>query len=223
MKEVAERSLKKKRGRSVSPTKANSLFEDSVGDTSKEFGYKTPKKARKVPPTTAIVSNTIDDKSPQKNNDPEDHDNLNNVSNETLNSKENSNQSEKSPIKKSKKKDNDVTLFGFDDSENVDQENVSPIKNVRRTRARGLRAKSRVLQEINTLSGPTRAVLPKAKFVNSEVVEKLYDQLKSAEPAPVLREKQKDCEAANVDESSDDDGQSVHLFEDIELIHHMKV
>lgn len=232
MKEVAERSLKKKRGRSISPTKTNSLFEDIASDTSKEFGYKTPKKPRKEPPATSVVSNTSNDKSSEKSMEKDSsdhieiHENLNEISNETSDTKENSNQSEKSPTKKSKKKDKDVTLFGFDDSENIDQENVSPVKNMRHTKARGLRAKSRVLQEINTLSGPTRAVLPVAKLASSEVVEKLYDEMKSAEEAPLppLPEKQNcDVNAANDQESSDDDGQSVHLFEDIELVHHMKV
>lgn len=103
---------------------------------------------------------------------------------------------------------------------------MSPIKNVHQTRARGLRSKSRaVLQEINAFSGPTRAILPvtaKLKLPSSDVVEKMYEQLKSAEHAPALPENRVDESATN-DEPSSDDDHSVHLFEDIELVHHMKV
>lgn len=210
MREVAERSLKKKRGRSISPTKANSLFEDTTN-----FGYKTPKKARKekIAPHTPNRSN---DRSCEKETNHDNSENHNEFSNENPNLEEKS-------IRKSKK-NKDGTFFGFDES--YDQENVSPIKNVHQTRARGLRSKSRaVLQEINAFSGPTRAILPvtaKLKLPSSDVVEKMYEQLKSAEHAPALPENRVDESATN-DEPSSDDDHSVHLFEDIEVVHHMKV
>lgn len=223
MREVAERSLKKKRARSISPTKANSLFEDM---SNTNIGYKTSKKEKKETVLyTPNASNSSND-SCQKENSNENNENSN-ENNE--NSNPNSNHNEESPTKKSKKKED--IFFGFDESENYDQENVSPVKNIQHTRARGLQAKSRaVLQEINALSGPTRAVLPvtvKSKLPSSEAVEKLYDQLKSAYDAPQFPEKEKvgDETAANDEPSlsDDDDSQSMHLFEDIEVVHHLKV
>lgn len=202
IKEVAERSAKKReRGKSSTPTKANSLFEDISSATN--FGYKTPKKARR----DKVVSTP-------------------NVSNESNKStEETSKESDKSEKQKQKekKKDKDCTYFGFDDSEN--QENAAPIK-APNERVRALRPRARaVLQEINS-QGPTRSILPVGKkLASSDVVDRMYEQLKSAEIAPQFPEKDtaKEICTTNVDDVMDTDEQSVHLFEDIELVHHLKV
>lgn len=128
-------------------------------------------------------------------------------------------------------KENDQ-FFGFDDSEN--QENVSPMKKDDQ-RVRSLRPRARaVLKEINSMTGPSRAnvnipLAAKTTFApNSEAANKLFDELKPAAEAPQLPEKEVDNSAAtdpswqeSVEEDADED--SVHLFEDIDVVHHLKV
>ncbi|XP_063367459.1 inner centromere protein A-like [Cydia amplana] len=204
IKEVVEKqSNRKKRGASATPTKANSLF-DMPNITSRSVA--TPRKETSGASNNS-AENEICDNKPQKRK--------NNVDNNPT------------PAKLPRK-DNENTLFGFDDSGNQDQENVSPVK-VNNNRLRSLRSRSgAVLKEINKQTGPMRAELPaamKAKLPpSSEAVEKIYDHMKSAADAPVLLDKQGDAEVTNVEmaDGLEDDSQSVHLFEDIELIHHLK-
>lgn len=214
MREAAEKSAnKKKRWRSPSPTKANSLFDDITNMTN-DCGIMTPKKAKKTAKdTTPNVSSSID----------------------KSNNKENSNQSsDKSvtPAEAEKKKDKDLSYFGFDDSENLDQENISPVKKKTKTKTRGLRSRT-VLQDFNAQVGPTRAVIPvaaKTKLVSSKA-EQLFDKptvdaLEIPE-TETSKEPVNDTVTTNPDDPSwhddDDDSQSVHLFEDIEAVHYAKV
>lgn len=128
---------------------------------------------------------------------------------------------------KTSKKGNDI-YFGFDDSE-VDQENVSPSKTIDAQKVRALRPRARaVLKEIN-VQGPTRAVLPLAvKSKDSERVNRLYEEMKSATEAPVFPDKdalqtEPVVETTDIDLTDTGDSQSVHLFEDIEFAHHLNV
>ncbi|XP_063628117.1 nucleolar protein dao-5-like [Cydia splendana] len=202
IKEVCEKkSNRKKRGASATPTKANSLFDMSNVTRS----VATPRKETSGASNKSAENEISDHNKPQKRK--------NNVDNNPT------------PAKLPRK-NNENTLFGFDDSEN--QENVSPVK-VDNNRLRSLRSRSgAVLKEINKQTGPMRAELPaamKAKLApSSEAVEKIYDQIKSAADAPVLLDKQGDAEVTNVEmaDGLEDDSQSVHLFEDIELVHHLK-
>ncbi|KAJ8713888.1 hypothetical protein PYW08_007508 [Mythimna loreyi] len=236
IKEMAEKSAKKKRGRSVSPAKA---IYQGVVDVNIAANNKSAKK----------VSDKADTVAPPSNNTSEELTSGNEVSTDKENSKEerrtrkhknNENSKEDRPTRKRKnnenicdipaksprkQKDKDCTFFGFDDSENQD-ENVSPVKiNNNPIRGRLLRTRSKaVLQEIN---GPTRAVLPvaaKTKIVtSSEAVNKVYEGLKSGADAPVFPENNVEDNVTNIEELDvNDDSQSVHLFEDIEVVHHLK-
>lgn len=213
IKEVAEKKAKKKQGRSVSPSKA---------------------KTTELPNKTVEVNMTSVEQTDKADN--------NSVSPEVLKPIETSNESDSTKQKRklrkhkndenicnrpakspNKQKDKDCTYFGFDDSEN--QENVSPTKVQVEPTSRSLRLKARAaLQEIN---GPTRAALPiaaKSKPVaSSEAVTKVYEGLKSAEDAPVFPEKNVENNFTDLEELAADDSQSVHLFEDIEVVHHLKV
>ncbi|XP_063387512.1 nucleolar protein dao-5-like [Cydia fagiglandana] len=202
IKEVCEKkSNRKKRGASATPTKANSLFD--MSNVTRNVA--TPSKETSGASNNSADNEISDHNKPQK--------------------RKNNDDNNPTPAKLPRK-DNENTLFGFDDSEN--QENVSPVK-VNNNRLRSLRSRSgAVLKEINKQTGPMRAELPaamKAKLApSSEAVEKIYDQMKSAADAPVLLHKQGDAEVTNVEmaDGLEDDSQSVHLFEDIELVHHLK-
>lgn len=209
MKEVAERNANKKKRRRSQTSRP--IFDDITGNSNE--AYKSPKKAKitkDFTPNTSINTNTSKDQESSSN-----------ISHKTL-----------SPDKKKNSKD--CTYFGFDETENIDQENVSPVKVNPNPKTRVLRSRN-VLQELNTQPMPTRAAKPvsaKAKMTSSEVVEQLYDQLKSAENAqlPVnenAKELGDNTGATNVDDLSlcedNEDSQSVHLFEDIEVVHHLKV
>ncbi|XP_063539280.1 uncharacterized protein LOC134748425 [Cydia strobilella] len=204
IKEVVEKkSNRKKRGASATPSKANSLF-DISNVISRSVA--TPRKETSGVSNNSAENETCDRNKPQKRK--------NNVDNNPT------------PAKLPRK-DNENTLFGFDDSDNQDQENVSPVKV--NNRLRSLRSRSgAVLKDINKQTGPMRAELPvamKAKLApSSEAVEKIYDQMKPAADAPVLPDKQGEAEVTNVEmaDGLEDDSQSVHLFEDIELVHHLK-
>ncbi|XP_061721981.1 uncharacterized protein LOC133528566 [Cydia pomonella] len=205
IKEVVEKkSNRKKRGASATPTKPNSLF-DISNVTSRSVA--TPRKE-----TSGASNNSAENEISESNK---------------IQKRKNNVDNNPTPAKLPRK-DNENTLFGFDDSENQDQENVPPVK-VNNDRLRSLRSRSgAVLKEINKQTGPMRAELPavmKAKLApSSEVVEKIYDQMKSAADAPVLLDKQGDAEVTNVEMADilEDDSQSVHLFEDIDLVHHLK-
>lgn len=128
---------------------------------------------------------------------------------------------------KTPRKDNN-NYFGFDDSE-IDQENVSPNKNIDAQKVRALRPRARaVLKEINE-QGPTRALLPLAvKPKDSERVNRLYEEMKSATDAPIFPDEdalqnEPAPETTNIDLIDNEDSQSVHLFEDIEFARHLNV
>jgi hypothetical protein len=212
---IERRANKKRKFKSITPTKSNSIF----GDVSNlSAGYKTPKKTpRKEAEDQLTVEKEVEE------------DLLNNHENTNASNEKKQHQKSKS----TKKGDNDGTYFGFDES--GDQENVSPVK-VDNPRVRALRPRGRaVLQEINALSGPLRAKIPlaaKTKIAaSSEAAKKIYEDMKSAEDAPVFQEKDVQnptAGATDVDQSveqnmDDEDAESVHLFEDIELVHHLKV
>lgn len=219
IKEMAEKSAKKKRGRSVSPAKAiYQEIDDNNAETNKKsgkkgVGNKTPNPAIN---TSDEVSSSGNDTSHDKENSKEERKSRKRKNNENI-----CDLPAKSPRKQ---KDKDGTFFGFDESE-VQDENVSPVKINNNPRSRSLRPRSKaVLQEIN---GPTRAVLPvaaKTKIATgSEAVNKVYEELKSPADAPVFLERNVNENETNVaDPSINDDSQSVHLFEDIEVVHHLK-
>ncbi|XP_075982876.1 uncharacterized protein LOC142981080 [Anticarsia gemmatalis] len=210
IKEVAERKAKKKRGRSVSPTKATAMF-DNV-DVNVAFN-KQPENAELPPNISEEVSNN--DASNDKENSKEER--------KTRKRKNDGAISDRPAKSPRKQKDKDRTYFGFDESESIDQENVSPVKE--KAKGRSLRPRSRViLQELN---GPVRADLPlaaKSKVAtSSEAVNRVYEELKSAADAPVFPEKNVENNATNIEDALfNDDSQSVHLFEDIEVVHHLK-
>lgn len=216
IKEMAEKSAKKKQKRSVSPSK--DIYKNIVsvnGDTNK-ITKKGKENIPYSPPTNTSEevlgsgNDTSTDKEERKIKKRKNDENICNLP-------------AKSPRKK---KDKDVTFFGFDESENQD-ENISPIKvNNNPIRGRSLRSRSKaVLREIN---GPTRAILPiaaKTKIAtSSEAVNKVYEEVMSAADAPVFPEKNVENNVTNIENVDiNDDSQSVHLFEDIDVVHHIKV
>lgn len=225
IREIAEKNAaKKKRGRSVTPTKANSIFEDitNVSDNIHTAAvHKTPNKGSKTMKEKLVTSNK------------ESVENVTNSTSDLIDDKENHDENVEQTNNKSAQKDKNATFFGFDDSE--DQENVSPIK-IDNPRVLALRPRARaVLQEINAQPGPTRAVLPiaaKSRIVaSSDALKRVYEEIKSATDAPVISDKhaeEKNEGITNINNSSSDselsgdDSQSVHLFEDLEIIHHLK-
>ncbi|KAM3962425.1 dalmatian [Aphomia sociella] len=225
IKEVIEKSAsKKKTGKSVTPKKGNTIFEDLTnipGDAHVINDNKTPKKNTKKTSKDKFVT-------PDK----EGVENVINKSNDSIHDKENCNDNlHENSSDIIAQKDKNHTYFGFDESE--DQENVSPIKI--NNKVRGLRSRSRaVLQEINAQSGPTRALLPvaaKSKITSSDAVNQVYEEMKSAADAPVFPEKPAENRGGgttNINDVSsntdlcEDDSESVHLFEDLEIIHHLK-
>ncbi|KAL4708267.1 hypothetical protein ACJJTC_016316 [Scirpophaga incertulas] len=191
-------AIKKKRTKSITPTKANSIFEDVSEMSEITNSEKTPLKE---------CNKTIDSVGKE----------IENVSRKGTESV------------KSTAKDKNGTYFGFDDSE--DQENVSPIK-VINPKVRALRPRGRaVLQEINAVSGPSRANIPLAAkkkiILSSDTVNKAYE-LNQVTDAPVFPKPHEDpvdpedVETHNKEDNFDDDSESVHLFEDIEVVHHLK-
>ncbi|XP_022116517.2 uncharacterized protein LOC110994278 [Pieris rapae] len=114
------------------------------------------------------------------------------------------------------------TFFGFDDTEE-DQENVSPLKINKR---QALRPRKKVLQEINNVNGPSRAIIPvsvKSKLIlNSDPLNSDFEDPKLGLEPPLFPQKQTlhvNGEITNLN-VVDEDSNSVHLFEDIDLIHH---
>ncbi|XP_059058248.1 uncharacterized protein LOC131851725 [Achroia grisella] len=223
IKEVAEKNAaKKRRGKSDTPTKVNKMFEDlsNMPGSTHTALHKTPTKGSKK------IKEKVD--TPNK----ESVDDLPNSSNDKENQYENL---KKANVSETTQKDKNATFFGFDDSE--DQENVSPIK-INNPRVLALRSRARAaLQEMNAQSGPTRALLPvaaKSKIApSSDTVNQIYEGMKSATDAPIIPDKQAEAEKnrqeitntnniSSNSESSGDESQSVHLFEDLEIIHHQK-
>lgn len=221
IKEMAEKSAKKKRGRSTSPLKAvyEEIIDRNVKASKTKKSTKNAKDIEEVAPSenaSEEVSGTTNDTSNNGENSKEEKRNRKRKNNENI-----SDRPAKSPRKQ---KDTNCTYFGFDESENQEQENVSPIK-INNNPKRSMRPRSRVLQEIN---GPTRAALPVAAktkiMLNSDVVNRVYEELKSAADAPMFPEKNVNDNITNIENlSSNEDSQSVHLFEDIEVVHHLKV
>ncbi|CAG9565309.1 unnamed protein product [Danaus chrysippus] len=205
IKEVVERSANKKKKKS-SPVKNNSLFEDV---TNSFVNIENT-------PTKETLPSSKTSKTPNKNTLVE-----NNANNDSsMEDKENDSES----IEKSNGKDKNLTFFGFDESE--DRENVSPTKKkLRSTKSQYRRA----LQELNTFKGPSRPVLPVAAKTNIpqnfDKANELYENMKSATEPPVFPEISiaGNIEVTNVNPTEDnEDSQSVHLFEDIEVVHHHK-
>ncbi|XP_072930091.1 uncharacterized protein [Epargyreus clarus] len=225
IKECVEKSAKKKKNK-LTPIKNNSLFED-LNNTS----VYTDAREKVTPKKKAQNKTAIDENVTPPNQD------VSNTSTECSGNNSEGNKDgsvEKVRNSSKKKKDKDITYFGFDDSENQDQENVSPTKKLDKRKLRALKPRSRaVLQEINRMKEPTRVALPAASTKlaqSSDTVNKLFDQMKSAAEPPVFPEKEpvRTGETANVTEVqlnedlNGDDADSVHLFEDIEVVHHLK-
>ncbi|XP_032521298.2 probable myosin light chain kinase DDB_G0279831 [Danaus plexippus] len=210
IKEVVERSANKKKKKS-SPVKNNSLFED----VTHSFVNVENTPAKETLPSSK-TSRTPNKGMPVENNANET--NTNNDS--SVEDKENDSES----AEKSNGNDKDLTFFGFNESE--DQENTSPTKKKHRSTKSQPR---RALQELNTFKGPSRPVLPvaaKTKILqNFDKANELYENMKSATEPPVFPEISiaGNTEVTNVNPTEDnEDSQSVHLFEDIEVVHHHK-
>lgn len=224
IKEVVEKSAsKKQRPRSETPTAC--IFSEAANSnkvinnvTKQTRQVMTPKKNTADKPASKNLSNTSNKK--------ENSTTLNmQISHESLKRKNDCDLIE--IPSKTPRKDNDK-YFGFDDSE-VDQENVSPSKNIDARKIRALRPRARaVLKEINE-QGPTRALLPLAvKPKDSERVNRLYEEMKSATDAPVFPvedalQNEPAAETTDIDLIDNEDSQSVHLFEDFEFAHHLNV
>lgn len=224
IREVVDKSAtKKQRPRSVTPTAC--IF-SKAADTNKEIDNVTKQIRQVITPKKNMT-----DKATSKN--------APNISKKQQNSGTITRQNSRENLKrkndcdlieipaKTPRKGNDI-YFGFDDSE-VDQENVSPSKNIDAQNVRALRPRARaVLKEIN-VQGPTRALLPLAvKSKDSERVNRLYEEMKSATVAPVFPDRdalqtEPIVETTDIDLSDSGDSQSVHLFEDIEFAHHLNV
>lgn len=228
-KEVIEKNANKKNRCSVTPTRANSMFNESHVNTSAELTLKrTPKKLE----------------TPKKNN----NNNSKTASENTPNSREMISPDIRTPLKrKTDNSSNDIpekapkqnkvataeNYFGFDDSGESEQENVSPSEGVNKKRRRGLRMRSRgILSEYNKQTGPLRAKSAKTKFApSSEIVNDLYKQMKTVENAPVFSENVDKVQNTVLNESDPDweesrdieDSQPIPLFEDVEVVHHTKV
>ncbi|KAJ0173763.1 hypothetical protein K1T71_010912 [Dendrolimus kikuchii] len=222
IKEVAEKQARKKLHKS--PRKVNSIFEDITNTTN--YSIHTPKKN---------VKYTSEDKNSRKKDTSNSSSNVSSDKDYTGENRKRKNNEEinaipaKSPRRQ---KDKDCTYFGFDDTGNQD-ENVSPVKNTKKHNLRSLRPRTRtVLNELNGQNGPTRPNLPLAAKTNailsSEAVNKVYEDLKSAADAPLFKEQTvNNIETTNIDKShvvvnDNDESQSVHLFEDIDVVHHLK-
>ncbi|XP_034833718.1 protein slender lobes-like [Maniola hyperantus] len=211
IKEVVERNANK--NKKYTPVKANSLFEDLACKS--VANYRTPNK-----------------ETPFKNNKnvnitPESGKQHGKSDSDTSNEKENSD-NVKTPKDLNKSADINNTYYGFDEVE--EQENVSPVKI--NNRVKSLRSRTRgILQEINDYKGPTRGQIP--LVAESKPAHNTVNriEMKSATEPPVLPEVSVDgsTDTTNVQESCvsdnlDNDDQSIHLFEDIDLlfIHHPK-
>lgn len=222
MKEVAERKAQKKRGRFVSPIKATPVLENAHTDRS--MALTNPVETDINNKQLISCNNTVEKLS---SNDEEllNSENMCKDNKKNRKRKNNENANVKTAKSPRKQKNKDCTYFGFDESENQDQENMSPIKVKENHKVNYLRTRMRpVLQEIN---GPTRAIVPlaaKSKTVTGlEALNNVYLEMKSASDAPVFPEKKV---AGNITQLEDplmnDYSESIHLFEDIEVVHHLK-
>ncbi|CAG4984737.1 unnamed protein product [Colias eurytheme] len=206
IREVAERSANKKKKKST-PVKANSLFED-ITHASLNI---TPTKSCSSKENSKSDLSAV---SPGAEHPVEMDVDQENVENSILTTP---NKKDKTPKKRN-------TFFGFDESE--EQENISPLKKDKRVKALRPRARA-VLQEINDMKGPSRAAIPLAvrSVLNSDNLNKNYEDPKSGTEPPVFPDK--DVAQTNIETVmnpvstlENEDSQSVHLFEDMDLIHH---
>ncbi|CAK1552321.1 unnamed protein product [Leptosia nina] len=111
------------------------------------------------------------------------------------------------------------TFFGFDETEDSNQENISPAKNDKWRR--GVRTRSRaVLQEINGDKGPSRAAIPISRtkpVLNSDNLKDIEGPKSGLEPHAFV---ETESAPATTDLNAvNEDAESVHLFEDLDLIH----
>ncbi|CAH2094381.1 unnamed protein product [Euphydryas editha] len=226
IKEVVDKQENKKKKTIMTPVKANSLFEDL---TNTSIVDPIHKKATLNNNPKVINLTPIKDVSVSKSNDSS----LTSNETDSRDVQENSENAATTNIH-NKKTDKNLTYFGFDESE--DQENIYPKK--KNNRIKSLRSRTRgILQELNVQRGPTRANIPvavKSKPIqSSSVLNNMFDAMKSATEPPVFPEVAVDCnteltDATNVAEPvvsetvQNEDTESVHLFEDIEFVHHHK-
>ncbi|XP_038206678.1 uncharacterized protein LOC119828561 [Zerene cesonia] len=214
IREVAERSANKKKKKST-PVKANTLFEDITHASLDITPTKSCSSKENSKSDQSAESEKSEESSKQKNSKKGYMDiDQENIERSLLTSP---NKNDKTPKKRH-------TFFGFDESE--EQENISPLKKDKRVRA--LRPRSRaVLQEINDMKGPSRAAIPLAvrSVLNSDILNKNFEGPKSGTEPPVFPDK--DNAQSNeetvinpISTLENEESQSVHLFEDMDLIHH---
>ncbi|XP_045537739.1 uncharacterized protein LOC106721490 isoform X1 [Papilio machaon] len=204
-KEVVEKQTRKKLKTKTTPVK-DPVFDDHNTDV--------------LPTEEPVASNSIY-KTPQKTSSKRSTDLSDNKENSTELVQ---NSPTKSRTKKSRQNEinKDVTFFGFDESE--EQENVSPIKKDK-GKINALRPRSRaVLQEFNVQKGPIRMPLGARNKKDRNAINKVFDEVVDIEEN-LFQEKAKEIteETNNPVESnvniSPEDSQSVHLFEDLEVVH----
>ncbi|CAG4931474.1 unnamed protein product [Parnassius apollo] len=225
-KEVVDKNTSKKFKNKATPIKTNSIFED-ITNTSETAvtpvkQIASNKKSKSVTPIKKKSSDNV----------------TSSTDNTSVSDKENSIETIQNDKQKpqSSIKDNDVTFFGFDESDEQNQENVSP--NKEKCPIRALRPRSRaVLRELNVQTVPKRAVYKqteKNKNNDNARNNKIFDEMKASNP-PISQENAENiCDnskdindpiIAHSANLSGEDSQSVHLFEDLELldvIHHVK-
>ncbi|XP_041969697.1 uncharacterized protein LOC121726414 [Aricia agestis] len=206
IKEVVEKNANKKKKPLIIQT--NSLFEDT------HVPEVPSRRNKNIPDVIVEKSNTSGEDMQTDNSE----------------HKDSSCDSEKVTTEKQSEKNKDITYFGFDESEN--QENVSPVK----TKIKKKKMKTRkALQAINgdlnkpkDIGMPIAAMSKPARLPN--YLDKVFDDAKAATEPPVFPEQHvdKDTEVTNINTDTvqgninDEDSNSVHLFEDIELVHHVK-
>lgn len=224
IKEVVERNAnRKQRTRSQTPTAC--IFSEAT-NSNKEIDNVTKQTRQVITPKKNTTEKTTSKITPNSSNEGEKLTTLNKQNSHESLKRKNDCELIEIPAK-TPRKDND-NYFGFDESD-VDQENVSPSKKIDARKVRALRPRARaVLKEINE-QRPTRVLVPLAvKSKDSEQVNRLYEEMKSAADAPVFPDKdalqtEPIVETTNIDLMDNEDSQSVHLFEDIEFVHHLNV
>ncbi|XP_026314986.1 protein dalmatian [Hyposmocoma kahamanoa] len=222
IKEVVEKSASKKpRPRSETPTAC--IFSEAT-NSSKVIDNVTKHTRQVITPKKTTTDKATSKNTPNSSNKNENSTTLNKQNPRESLKRKNDFDLIEIPAKTPRQDNNNY--FGFDDSE-IDQENVSPNKNIDARKVRALRPRAReVLKEINE-QGPTRALLPLAvKPKDSERVNRLYEEMKSATDAPIFPDEdalqnEPAPETTNIDLIDNEDSQSVHLFEDIEFARHL--
>ncbi|GBP13461.1 hypothetical protein EVAR_4215_1 [Eumeta japonica] len=242
IKEVTVKNLKKKKF--LTPIKNNSIFDDSIIDVDAitKQSFKTPSEEKtlnrsKTPESPELLEENYNKSTPEKHTTPISPNCKSSTQNKTKSVEKRSKRrnSINKPTLKEAPQENDIgNCFGFDDTEN-NQENMPLNRVIDHKRIQALKPKSRaVLQELNRI-GPSRANLPrvaKAKVRDTEEINKIYEQMQSKETAVLDIVENERSDGKNSDASAvvqeitnginDDDSQSVHLFEDIDIVHHLK-